>query len=65
MSEHYKNQKRSQGKFATDNPEPTSAKLTVRMTPTLRARIEAAAGNKVADWVREAIIEKLNKENSN
>lgn len=54
--------KRVNGRFVTDNPEPANSKLTVRVTQSLRDEIEELAGDKVAEWVRLAIIEKLNRE---
>lgn len=65
MSKHYENQKRIGGKFVTENPKAAKAKLTVRVTDSLRDDVELAAKGKVADWLREAIIEKLNKELEN
>lgn len=59
---HYEEQKRINGKFTTDNPKSAKAKLTVRVTDDLRNNVELAAKGKVADWLREAILEKLNKE---
>lgn len=60
---HYENQQRLNGKFATSSPEVASKKLTVRVPPSLRLRVERVAGESVADWLREAIVEKLNREN--
>ena len=62
MSKHYEQQRRIGGKFVTENPKAAKAKLTVRVTDSLREDVELAANGKVADWLREAIIEKLNKE---
>lgn len=62
MSKHYEGQKRINGKFVSDNPKSAKAKLTVRVTDDLRNDVELAAKGKVADWLREAILEKLNKE---
>lgn len=65
MSKHYEKQKRINGQFATANPEPADAKLTFRVTPSLRREIEQVAGDRVGDWLRQAVIEKLNKELDN
>lgn len=59
---HYERQERAKGKFVTANPEVASAKLTVRVTPSLRSQVEAIAGNHVAEWLRAAILEKLDRE---
>lgn len=57
--------KRLRGKFVTENPESANAKLTVRVTPSLREEVESIAGKNVAAWLRQAIIEKLNREQLN
>lgn len=54
--------KRVSGRFVTENPESANAKLTVRVTPSLRKEVESIAGSDVAAWLRQAIIEKLNRE---
>lgn len=64
MTKHYETQRRIEGKFVSSNPESAVTKLTVRVTPSLRREVEQVAGSKVADWLRQAIIEKLNKENT-
>lgn len=58
---HYQEQKRLNGRFTTDS-EPAVSKLTVRVPPSLRAEVEQIADGKVAEWLREAIIEKLRKD---
>ncbi|WP_373529113.1 hypothetical protein [Nostoc sp.] len=61
---HYEEQKRVNGRFATE-AEPSLSKLTVRVPPSLRAKVEQMANGKVADWLREAIAEKLEREQQN
>jgi hypothetical protein len=58
---HYEEQKRVNGRFATE-VEPSVSKLTVRVPPSLRAKVEQMADGKVADWLREAIFEKIERE---
>lgn len=58
---HHQQQKRVNGRFATD-AEPAVSKLTVRVPPSLRAEVEQIADGKVAEWLREAILEKLRKD---
>lgn len=58
---HYEEQKRVNGRFATD-AEAAVSKLTVRVPPSLRAEVEQMANGKVAEWLREAIAEKLARE---
>jgi len=50
------------GRFATSNPEPAKANLNVRVSASLKAQVEAVAGNELANWLREAITEKLARE---
>jgi hypothetical protein len=54
--------KRINGRFVTENPEPAKNKLTVRVTDSLRDDVERVAQGRVAEWLRQAIVEKLNKE---
>lgn len=58
---YHKSQKRVNGRFATD-AEPAVCKLTVRVPPSLREEVEQMANGKVADWLREAIAEKIARE---
>ncbi len=58
---HYENQKRLNGRFVTDS-EPAISKLTVRVPPSLRIEVERIANGNVAEWIREAIAEKLARE---
>ncbi len=58
---HYEEQKRVNGRFATD-VEPAVAKLTVRVSPSLRAEVEQLSNGKVAEWLRAAIAEKIARE---
>ena len=58
---HYEEQKRVNGRFATD-AEPSVSKLTVRVPPSLRAKVEKISNGKVAEWLRDAIAEKLERE---
>jgi hypothetical protein len=58
---HYESQKRLNGKFVADG-EPAVSKLTVRVSPTLRAEVERMSNGKVAEWLREAIAEKIARE---
>lgn len=51
----------SYGRFTTES-EPALSKLTVRVPTSLRAQVEQLAGDKMADWLRAAIIEKLNRD---
>jgi len=55
-------QRDSNGRFATEAPETNSINLTVRVSASLKARIQAHAGKKYAEWVRVAIEEKLDRE---
>lgn len=58
----FEEQERSNGRFASDDPALT--KLTVRVSHAVRSQVERAAQGRVADWLREAIAEKLEKKDS-
>lgn len=58
---HYERQKRLNGRFVADD-EPAVSKLTIRVPPSLRAEVERIADGRVAEWVRDAIAEKLARE---
>jgi hypothetical protein len=51
------------GKFKSES-EPNRRKLTVRLPDSLADELEQAAGSEVAAWVRQAISEKLERQNS-
>lgn len=48
----------STAKFTCDG-EPKTAKLTFRVPLTIKQKVELAANGDIANWVREAIVEKL------
>ena len=52
---------RRNGKFFTQ-AEPNSRNLTVRVPETLHTELKNVAGEKLAAWIREAIAEKLERE---
>lgn len=49
------------GKFYS-TAEPNKAKLTLRLPDSLHNRVRKTAGDEIAAWVRQAIIEKLERE---
>jgi hypothetical protein len=49
------------GKFKSDS-EPIVSKLSFRLPPSLRAEVERIAGDQIAAWLREAVVEKLERE---
>lgn len=49
------------GKFVTQ-AEPNSRNLTVRVPATLHSELKNVAGAQLAAWIREAIAEKLERE---
>jgi len=55
--------KRLNGKFYTES-EPNRRKLTLRLPDSLADRLEQVAGNEVAAWVRQAIAQRLQREES-
>lgn len=58
---YHETQKRVNGRFATDT-EPAVSKLTVRVPHSLRAEVEKLANGRIAQWLREAIAEKIARE---
>jgi len=51
------------GYFTVDGPEPLSKKaLHVRLPESRDAEVRELAGDKLSEWLREAIVEKIERE---
>lgn len=52
------------GKFVTDKEPLTSKPIGIRLPSSLLAELRVYAGDAVSPWIREAIVEKLEREKS-
>lgn len=54
---------RETGKFCSSLPEGLDPKpISVKLTPSIKQRLKCLAGSDMSGWIREAIVEKLERE---
>jgi hypothetical protein len=53
------------GKFCSPNPELLARKaISVRLPVSIDTRVRAVAGDQLSAWIRDAVAEKLEREDS-
>lgn len=53
------------GKFCSPNPEPLAKRIiSVRLPVSIDSRVRELAGNELSEWIRQAIAEKLAREDN-